>query len=70
MRDRFLAGAHALKSGDFAGALEAFIEVVERRRDYHDGLAKEACKAIFQVLGIRHPIAEGYHRAFASALHV
>jgi putative thioredoxin len=70
VRDRFLAGARALKSGDFAAALEAFIEVLERKRDYHGGLAKEAGKAIFQVLGIRHPIAERYHRAFASALHI
>ncbi len=70
VRERFLAGVRALKSGDFAAALEAFIEVMERRRDYHGGLAKEAVKAIFQVLGIRHPIAERYHRAFASALHV
>jgi putative thioredoxin len=69
VRARFLVGARALKSGDFDAALEAFIAVLERNRDYHGGIAKAACKAIFQVLGIRHPIAERHHRAFASALH-
>jgi putative thioredoxin len=69
VRDRFVAGAQALRCGDFAAALEAFIEVLGRQRDYYAGMPKQACKAIFQLLGIRHPIAERYHRAFASALH-
>ena len=69
VRDRFLAGARAVRSGDFAAALEAFIEVIERGRHYQDGAARDACKAIFQHLGIRHPIAERFHRAFSSAVN-
>jgi len=69
MRDRYLAGATALRAGDYAPALEAFIEVLERDKSYDQQGAKEACKAIFQLLGRRHPLAERYFRGFSSALH-
>jgi putative thioredoxin len=70
VKPRFLAGAWAVRAGDWALALEAFIEVLRGQRDYADGAAREAGRAIFVLLGIRHPIAEQYHRAFSSALHV
>ena len=69
VRDRYLEGARALRSRDFGAALEAFIEVLGRDRKYDDAGAKEACKAIFQVLGRRHELAERHFRAFSSALH-
>lgn len=69
VRERYLAGAAALRAGDFAAALEAFVEVLERNKAYDESGAKEACKAIFQVLGRRHPLAERFFRAFSSALH-
>jgi putative thioredoxin len=68
-RDRYLTGAAAVRCGDYATALEALIGVLERDRNYDNGGAKEACKAIFQILGRRHPLAERYFRAFSSALH-
>lgn len=69
VRERYLAGAAAVRSGNFEAALEAFIEVVERNKQYDNGGAKEACKAIFQLLGLRHPLVERFFRAFSSALH-
>ena len=69
VRERYLAGATAVRSGNFALALEAFIEVLERNKLYDNGGAKEACKAIFQLLGMRHPLVERSFRAFSSALH-
>jgi len=69
VQERYLAGAAAVSSGDFGAALEAFIEVLERNKQYENGGAKEACKAIFQLLGMRHPLVERYFRAFSSALH-
>jgi putative thioredoxin len=58
VRERYLAGAAAVRGGDFRAALEAFIEVLERNKQYENGGAKEACKAIFQLLGMRHPLVE------------
>jgi len=69
IRERYLAGAAAVQSGDFAVALAALIEVLERNKQYDNGGAKEACKAIFQLLGARHPLVERFFRAFSSALH-
>ena len=69
VRDRYLAGARAVRAGDFATALEAFIEVLLRNKEYDHAGAKAACKAIFQVLGMRHPLVERFFRAFSSALH-
>jgi putative thioredoxin len=69
VRDKYLAGAAAVRSGDFGAALQAFIEVVEQDKEYDNGGAKAACKAIFQLLGTRHPLVERSFRAFSSALH-
>ncbi len=69
VREKYLAGAAAVRSGDFGSALDAFIEVLERNREYDEGGAKKACKAIFQLLGMRHPLVERSFRAFSSAVH-
>jgi len=69
VRGRYLAGIGALRTGDFGAALEAFIEVVQRNKAYENGGAREACKAIFQLLGMRHPLVDRFFRAFSSALH-
>ncbi len=66
---RFAEGVQALRQNDPAKALEAFIEVLQRQRDFRSGAAKDACRAIFQVLGPRHPVSERYHRAFSAALY-
>ncbi|HRT10669.1 MAG TPA: tetratricopeptide repeat protein, partial [Candidatus Paceibacterota bacterium] len=65
----YLAGAQAVRAGDFEKALEAFIEVVERDKAYDNGGAKGACKAIFQLLGPQHPLVQRFFRPFSSALH-
>jgi len=69
VRQRYLAGANAVQTGDFEAALSAFIEVLERNRNYDDEGAKRACKAIFQVLGMRNLLTDRFFRAFSSALH-
>ncbi len=69
VRQKYLAGAAAVQAGNYDPALDAFIQVLQRDKEYDKGGAKEACKAIFQVLGIRHPLVERYFRSFSSALH-
>ncbi len=68
-RELFQAGLEALAKLDYATVLENWIKVIETDRKYHNEAAKGACKAAFQFLGIRHPIAERFHRAFSSALY-
>lgn len=69
-KPRLLAAAAAVRAGDWAVALEALIEALTLDRAYADGLAKEAGRAIFILLGIGHPISERFHRAFSSAMYV
>jgi putative thioredoxin len=69
VRQRFCEAVHGLKAGDFGAAVAAFIEVLQRNKAYADGVSKDACKAIFQLLGIRHPVVEQHHRAYTSALY-
>jgi len=69
VREKYLAGAAAIRAGSFETALEAFIEVLERDKQYDNGGAKEACKAVFALLGMRHALAERFFRSFSSALH-
>ncbi len=69
VRERYLAGAAAVQLGDFASALPAFIEVLDRDKAFDKGGAKEACKSIFQLLGTRHPLTERFFRSFSSAVH-
>lgn len=69
-RDRFVAGADALRRGDWAAAVEAFVEVMRSRREWGGGIAKAAARAAFIRLGFDHPVVERFHRAYSSALHV
>jgi putative thioredoxin len=69
LRPKLLEGLDALRSRDWETALASFTEVVESRRDFAEALAAETGKAIFRYLGIRHPVAEKYHRRFSSAVN-
>lgn len=68
-RERYLVGGRAVKQADYAKALEAFIDVLGRDKNYAAGAARDGCKAIFQLLGIRHPLSERFYRAFTSSLY-
>lgn len=65
----FKQGAEAIAKADWDTALQSWIAVLEKDRHYREGLAKDGCRAIFALFGLRHPLAEKYHRAFSSALH-
>ena len=64
------AGAieHA-RSGDYAAALDGFIEVIRKNRGYDDDGARKACIAIFKLLGEDHLITRARRSAFGSALY-
>lgn len=68
-RESYLAGAAAVRRGDWDAALQGFLGVLERQKDYDHGSAREACRAIFQLLGPRHPVVERHYRTFSSLLH-
>lgn len=69
-KESLLAAAQAVRQADWGAAFEALIRVLREQRALGGGLARDAGRAIFVLLGIRHPVCERFHRAFSSALHV
>ncbi len=65
-----LAAARDLRAGDWDGALGALVEAMRAQRDGAGTIAREAGRAVYRLLGIRHPACERHHRGFASALNV
>ena len=68
-RDAYGEAVAALKRKDFAGALERFIEVIQKDRYYDDDGARKACVAVFTLLGDAHPAVRQHRRTFDMALY-
>ena len=58
----------ALRSQNFEAAVDHFLDVLYRDRDYADEAARKACIAIFGYLGHQHPVSKSYRRRFEMAL--
>lgn len=70
VRARYLSSLEDLRKGQFAKALEGFIEVIREDRFYDDDGSRKACIAIFKFLGEEHPVTQHYRREFSRALYV
>ncbi len=66
----YLDAAEALRRRDYGAALDGFIEVAGKDREFDADGAREACLAIFEVLGPDSPITREGRRALARALFV
>ncbi|RMH73312.1 MAG: thioredoxin [Gemmatimonadetes bacterium] len=64
-----LDGIQHLTQQDFPAALEKFIEVVGINKNYADGVANRACRAIFNYLGDSHETTQTYRNKFSWALY-
>ncbi|MCY3771102.1 MAG: thioredoxin [Gemmatimonadetes bacterium] len=58
-----------LRREEYDLALQRFIAVLEKNRDYDDEGARRSCVAIFGMLGEGHPTTRQYRRAFSNALY-
>lgn len=68
-RDRYLQGIESARQLDWETALESFLAVLQESPKFANGSAAEAIKAVFRVLGPRHPLVEKHHRTFSSLLY-
>ncbi len=68
-REGYLSGVAAARSLAWDQALGDWIGVMRDDAGFANGSATEACKAVFKLLGIRHPVVEKHHRAFSSLLY-
>jgi putative thioredoxin len=69
-REHFVEGMQAVRAGDYDAAFQGLIAALRTRRNYADGAAKEAGRALVLLLGFRHPVCERHLRAFSSAVNV
>ncbi|MBG89948.1 MAG: thioredoxin [Verrucomicrobiales bacterium] len=68
-RDAFESGLIAQRKGDTEAWVDAWLEVIERQKDFADGKLVDTCKALFRFLGPRHPVSDKFYRRFTSALY-
>jgi putative thioredoxin len=62
-------GIAAFKKGNYAEALEAWIDLVGRNRQLDDDGARKAAVALFNLLDNEHELTQKYHRRFTSSLY-
>ena len=69
VKDGYIAAIRDACSHNYESALEGFLDVVRRDRQYDKDGARKAIIAIFKLLGEDHPLTGQYRRALSSALY-
>lgn len=69
LRARYLLGVQEIVSGDPAAGLEQFLAMLQRNRDFDDGLARRALIDAFRILDDEELVGR-YRRRMASVLLV
>ena len=69
-KEQYLKAIKNLHDQEFESAVQGFIDVLEKDRNYDDDGSRKACVAIFKFLGEDHSITKTYRPAFSSALYV
>ncbi len=69
LESRFNFACCAAAEEDYATALTEWLEVVERKKDFRDGAAKDAMVSIFHLLGRDHEIVADYPRRLYRTLY-
>ena len=55
-------------AGDFRGALEEFLSVLSRDKNFQDQTARKAMLTVFALVGERSDLAEEYRKRLAQVL--
>ena len=66
---RYCFACCAAAEGDNATALEEWLAIVERQRDFRGGAAREGMVALFHLLGRQHPAVGDYPQRLYRALY-
>lgn len=66
---RYQLAVQRSAAGDYEGALEAFLELLRRDRQYGDDAARKGMLMVFDLLGGEGELVSRYRRLMAMALH-
>lgn len=69
LTERYRNAVVALQREDFRAAAAGLVDVLMEKPGFDEGRAKAASLALFQHLGLRHPITEEFSRACSMALN-
>ncbi len=69
VKDLYLEAIKRIQTGDFDQALQKFISVIRKNRNYQEDGARKACIAIFGFLGNDHELTRQYRSEMSSALY-
>lgn len=69
VKDLYLEAIKHIQTGDFDQALQKFITVIRKNRNYQEDGARKACVAIFNFLGSDHELTRQYRSEMSSALY-
>ena len=69
VRDLYTSSIAKVRSNDFVGALDGFIEVIKKHRNYDDDGSRKACIAMFKLIGEDHEITRKYRPMLGAALY-
>ena len=69
IKGQYLEAINFLMQKNFTGSLESFIEVIKRNRYYDSDSSREACIAIFNLLGEDHETTRAYRNLFSNSLY-
>lgn len=65
----FFAGINFALKEDYASALDKLVTVVAESRKYRQDAARKAMIALFQILGINHPLTQEYQEKLTYMLY-
>jgi putative thioredoxin len=66
----YLAAIEKLRASAFEAGLAALIDVLQEKPGFDGDRAKQACRAMFRHLGMRHALTEKFSRAYSMAVNV
>ncbi len=66
---RYAQGLEALRDGRLEEAMELWLAILEEERNFGQGDLARTCRALFLILGWRHPLTERFTRRFSAAIH-
>jgi len=65
----WVLGAHAAAAGNYADALQHYIQLVESHRHFREDGGRKSMLAIFDILGAEDPLTIEYRSRLSAALH-
>ncbi|MEJ2514822.1 MAG: thioredoxin [Gammaproteobacteria bacterium] len=69
LQARYLLGARRVVRGDYAGALEEFLEIMRRDRSFGDDLGRSSMVKVFELQGMDPALISAYRKRMSALLH-